>query len=190
MVYTCALRWEVPPDPFECRAAIFSRFVMNLFVSVPDKLRRNGNGFQPDARRHAQGSCPCAGRRHPGGRPTSGRFARACCQHDFWMFRPEGLSAASNCRRCAPERKSPAQAARRPLRRSARMDPSDPDEEPRARPRSPRSDGKETCALTMVPGRPPFPCPRFSLPERASRLPRRLASRTGIRPDGRKGGFL
>ncbi len=133
---------------------------------------------------------PPANRRHPGGRPTSGRFARACCQHDFWMFRPEGLSAASNCRRCAPERKSPAQAARRPLRRSARMDPSDPDEEPRARPRSPRSDGKETCALTMVPGRTPFPCPRFSLPERASRLPRRLASRTGIRPDGRKGGFL
>lgn len=115
MVYTCALRWEVPPDPFECRAAIFSRFVMNLFVSVPDKLRRNGNGFQPDARRHAQGSCPCAGRRHPGGRPTSGRFARACCQHDFWMFRPEGLSATSNGRRCAPRAEKPRASGPTPL---------------------------------------------------------------------------
>lgn len=76
-----------------------------------------------------------------------------------------GCSAPKGCQRrrtdgdAHPERKSPAQAARRPLRRSARMDRSDPDEEPRARPRSPRSDGKEACALTMVPGRTPFSVP-------------------------------
>lgn len=37
-------------------------------------------------------------------------------------------------------------------------------EEPRARPRSLWSDGTETCALTMVPGRTPFPVPSLFPP--------------------------
>lgn len=116
----------------------------------------------PDAVR--QEVRPPADRRHPGERPTSGRFARACCQHDFWMFRPEGLSATSNGRRCAPRAEKPRASGPTPLRRSARTDRSDPDEEPRARPRSPRSDGKEACALTMVPGRTPFSVPSLFPP--------------------------
>lgn len=58
---------------------------------------------------------PPANRRHPGERPTSGRFARACCQHDFWMFRPEGLSATSNGRRCAPRAEKPRASGPTPL---------------------------------------------------------------------------
>lgn len=103
---------------------------------------------------------PPANRRHPGERPTSGRFARACCQHDFWMFRPEGLSATSNGRRCAPRAEKPRASGPTPLAPiGTNGSQRSPHEEPRARPRSLRSDGKETCALTMVPGRTPFCVP-------------------------------
>lgn len=115
-LYLCVAMGS-PARPFECRAAIFSRFVVNLFVSVPDgsSERKRFLTRCPTPCGRRKEVRPPANRRHPGERPTSGRFARACCQHDFWMFRPEGLSATSNGRRCAPRAEKPRASGPTPL---------------------------------------------------------------------------
>ena len=157
-LYLCVAMGS-PARPFECRAAIFSRFVVNLFVSVPD-------GSSERKRFLTRCPTPC-GRKFVlpqiVGIPANARLRAV--SPELVANTIFGCSAPKGCQRrrtdgdAHPERKSPAQAARRPLRRSARTDRSDPHEEPRARPRSLRSDGTETCALTMVPGRTPFCVP-------------------------------
>ena len=80
-----------------------------------------------------------------------------------------GCSAPKGCQRrrtdgdAHPERKSPAQAADAPCADRHEWI-CESYEEPRARPRSLWSDGTETCALTMVPGRTPFPVPSLFPP--------------------------
>lgn len=189
-LYLCVAMGS-PARPFECRAAIFSRFVVNLFVSVPD-------GSSERKRFLTRCPTPC------GRKFVLPRIVGIPANARLRAVSPElvantifGCSAPKGCQRrrtdgdAHPERKSPAQAARRPLRRSARTDRSDP---PRGAPcATPKPQVRWYRDLRFDDGpraNPFLRAPRFSLPERASRLPRRLASRTGIRPDGRKGGFL
>lgn len=138
------------------------------FLTFRNEFVRFGSRQTSSERKRFSTRCPtpCAGKLSLRGSPASRRTP------DFGSFRPSLLPtrfldvpprrAVSDVERTAmrtPSGKAPRKRPDAPCADRHERIAAIPHEEPRARPRSLRSDGKETCALTMVPGRTPFCVP-------------------------------